>query len=131
MKFYLAIKYHPNNQNKGFIETLCSILADLGFHSTVIARDVEKWGTKKLGPQELMEYSFHAIDKCDVVLVEFSEKGVGLGIEAGYAFARSKPIIVIAKKGSEISTTLRGIANEVIIYHDFDELTENLKLLND
>ena len=131
MKFYLAIKYHPNNQNKEFIETLCSILADLGFHSTVVARDIEKWGTRKLGPQELMEYTFHAIDKCDVVLVEFSEKGVGLGIEAGYAFAKGKPIIVIAKTGSEISTTLRGIASEVIFYNHLDELTESLQLLKE
>lgn len=32
---------------------------------------------------ELMRVASGAIDECSAVVVEFSEKGVGLGIEAG------------------------------------------------
>ena len=57
------------------------------------------------------------------------EKGVGLGIEIGYAYAKGIPIIVIAKRGSEISSTLQGIARETFFYDRPEELTEKLKKL--
>jgi 2'-deoxynucleoside 5'-phosphate N-hydrolase len=56
------------------------------------------------------------IRSSDVLLLEFSEKGVGLGIEAGFAHASGKRIVVIAKTGSEISDTLAGISSEIHFY---------------
>ena len=50
------------------------------------------------------------------MIMECSEKGVGLGIEAGYAYANNIPIIGIARTGSDISTTLQGISQDVIFY---------------
>ncbi|MBS4535709.1 hypothetical protein GOQ29_08785 [Clostridium sp. D2Q-14] len=52
--------------------------------------------------------------------VRFS--GVGLGIEAGYASSREIPIITIAKEGSDISETLKGISKEIIFYKEPNEL---------
>ena len=63
-----------------------------------------------------------------MLLLEFSEKGVGLGIEAGYAYSKNKPIIVLAKEGSDISTTIKGISNEVIIYKNINEISKKINL---
>jgi len=57
-----------------------------------------------------------------VVLVDLTEKGVGLGIEAGYAYANGIPIVTIAQTGADISETLRGIASTVFFYTDYTDL---------
>ncbi|MEM7129012.1 MAG: hypothetical protein AAF702_21950 [Chloroflexota bacterium] len=84
---------------------------------------MEEWGAKHFSPQELMKRTFEIIDLCDICLIDLSEKGVGLGIEAGYAFAQGKPIYTIAKTGSDISTTLAGISTAVYHYQGMDDLT--------
>lgn len=55
-------------------------------------------------------------------IIDFTEKGVGLGIEAGYAYAKEIPVITIAKNGSDISETLKGISKEVFFYNNIDDL---------
>jgi nucleoside 2-deoxyribosyltransferase len=122
VKIYLAHKYHADSKNRAEIESLCDHLTALGHEVFCVVRDVEKWGALHFSAQELMERSFKLLDSCDTVLIELSEKGVGVGIEAGYAFARGIPIQVIAKKGSDISTTLQGIARRVTFYSAVSEV---------
>jgi hypothetical protein len=57
-----------------------------------------------------------------MIVIELSEKGVGLGIEAGYAFAKGIPIITIARTGSDISETLRGISQDIFFYESYTQL---------
>lgn len=114
MKAYLAIKYQADLSNRVLVEQLSTVLQDQGIQPFVMV--LEDTGTTN-DPVELMRKTFAAIDASDVVIVEFSEKGVGLGIEAGYAFARGKPIVVLARHGAMISETLRGIAKHVFFYH--------------
>lgn len=116
MQIYLAIKYDPRGENRPLIEEICGHLTSQGHQVTCVVRDIEKWGAITYVPAELMRLSLRAIDNADLVLVEFSEKGVGLGIEAGYAHAQGKPMIVVARQGSAISTTMQGIADQVIFY---------------
>lgn len=122
MKAYLAIKYHPDHQNRSWIENISAALAQNGFETVCIARDVEQWGQVHLSPAELMQRSFAEIETSDVVVVELTEKGVGVGIEAGYAYARCIPIITIARKGADISATLQGISQKLFLYDNTDEL---------
>jgi nucleoside 2-deoxyribosyltransferase len=35
-----------------------------------------------------MRLTFEKIDICDLVIIDLTEKSVGLGIEAGYAYAK-------------------------------------------
>ena len=72
---------------------------------------------------ELMQRSFQEIDASDVVLVDLTEKGVGIGIEAGYAFSKGIPVITIALARSDISTTLGGILTKVFWYANYDDLS--------
>jgi nucleoside 2-deoxyribosyltransferase len=134
MKAYLAIKYHPDNANRPRIEGISAALEMCGFQTVCIVRDVERWGQVQLDPAELMSRSFAELDGCDVVVVDISEKGVGVGIEAGYAYARRIPILTIVAhrcgalwEGADVPATLRGISREVFQYRQLGELVEFFK----
>ena len=120
MKIFLSIKYHDDHRNRQLIGDITQALLP---HKVIcIARDVEEWGDKKFGAAQLMQRTFSEIDSSDIVVVELSEKGVGVGIEAGYAAAKGKTIITVARRGADISETLKGISREVFIYQGVDEL---------
>lgn len=120
MKIFLSIKYHEDHRNRELIEDIAQALQP---HRVIcIARDVEEWGKKKFDAAQLMQRTFAEIDSSDIVIVELSEKGVGVGIEAGYARAKGKPIITVARSGADISETLKGVSREVFLYQDKGEV---------
>ena len=127
MKATIAIKYHPDNSNRPRIELISNALARSGIESFCVVRDLEHWGEVHFPPDELMRRAFAAIDACDLLVVDLSEKGVGVGIEAGYARARGIPIITIAQAGADISDTLRGVSQAVFWYESGDELAAFFK----
>lgn len=126
MKIYIGIKYYDDYRNKEIIDKISSILENMGHETICIVRDIENEGWMKYSPQELMELTFRKIDTCDLVIIDLTEKGVGLGIEAGYAYAKDIPIITIAKKGSNISETLVGISREMLFYDDINDIEKCL-----
>lgn len=79
-----------------------------GYETSCIVRDTEQWGLVKLKPHELLKTTFEEIDSCNIMIIDLSEKGVGLGIEAGYAFANGIPIITIAEEASDIKDNGRN-----------------------
>ena len=119
---YFGIKYHEDNRNRDEIDSLSVALINDGIETFCIVRDVEKWGDVQLSSQELMKITFDEIDKSDFVILEMTEKGVGLGIEAGYAIAKGKPVIVLTKEVQKLSNTMQGIANVVIQYSQPEEI---------
>ena len=119
---YFGIKFYEDNRNRDEINSISATLQDDGIHNICIARDVEKWGDVTLSSQELMRITFEEIEKSDFVILEMSEKGVGLGIEAGFAVAGNKPLIVLIKQGLKLSNTIQGIANIVIPYSQPNEI---------
>ena len=127
---YLAVKFHEDNKNRDTIEDIAKSIEKTEIELIIMARDYEKWGKVHFEPKELMELTFKLIKKSDLLIVEFSEKGVGLGIEAGYAYANKIPILVIAKENSNISNTLKGIADNIVFYKEANELTQKLKEIN-
>lgn len=125
MKVFISIKFYEDNRNQELINSISSIFEKKGFETICVIRDVEDWGQKRFETsEELMRKTFEEIDSSDLVVVELSEKGVGLGIEAGYAFAKGKPIVTIARTGSDISSTLQGISQQVFLYTQYDELEQ-------
>ena len=108
--------------NRSLIEALTAVLRQAGFQALVIVRDIEDWGEKSFSPQELMTHSKQAILKSEVVFVEASQKGVGVGIEAGMAYALVIPVVVLAKTGTKVSPGLLGIAQEVLYYSQVSDL---------
>lgn len=127
MRAYISIKYCADNSNRNCIEKIASALEQNGFETVCVTRDVEKWGQIELSPEELMQRTFTEIDLSHLIVIDLTEKGVGLGIEAGYAYAKGIPIAVIAKKGSDISATLQGISQQLFLYDEFDDLIRFFK----
>ena len=123
MRAYLGIKYHADNRNREVIEGISGVLTQCGAVTSYVARDLEKWGEVRLEARDLMQKTFRMIEGCDIVVIELSEKGVGLGIEAGYAYSKGLPVVTTARCGSDISETLRGISSRVAFYESFDDLS--------
>lgn len=119
---YLGIKFHADQRNRPLIEMITNALTQAGWTTQVIVRDVEQWGAVQFAPQELMSRTFAVIEASDIAVIDLTEKGVGLGIEAGYAVAKGIPVFTIARVGSDISTTLRGISQEVCLYRNEEDL---------
>ena len=128
---FMSLKFHDGDEDKKKIEDLTQALLKAEIQNFVMARDVEKYGQTVLpeGAKLMPDYAFPEMRKCDMLIVEFSEKGVGLGIGAGYAYAIGLPIYVIAKTGSDISLTISSLATEVFFYDDPQELTEKFKMI--
>lgn len=127
VRAYLSIKYHADHANRARIEALSEALLGIGIATFCVARDLEHWGARQLAARELMQQSLQAVLASDIVLIDLSEKGVGIGIEAGYAHAHGLPQIVIAPSTEALSTTLLGIADGVIVSTDLGDTIEQLR----
>jgi len=123
---FFALKFHDGDEDKAKVESIEKALNKAGITITLMARDVEKWGKAEIPEDKTLmtDYAFPAMQQCDCNIIEFSEKGVGLGINAGYCYAIGKPIFVIAKTGSDISTTISNLAAKVIFYDFPSDLIE-------
>lgn len=126
---FMSLKFHDGDSDKKKVDSLTDVLKVAGIKNVVMARDVEKWGNAEIprDKQLMPDFAFPAIEKCDMLICEFSEKGVGLGIGAAYAYAKRVPVYLIAKRGSDISTTMCNIANDIIFYDNLKELIEPFK----
>ncbi|MGJ5199638.1 hypothetical protein [Bradyrhizobium sp. HKCCYLRH1030] len=129
MQIYLAIKYYPDTSNRVLIEMIYRAVEASGFRCFCIAREVERWGKVQLDAHELMRHTFAVLSTSNAVLVEVSEKGVGIGIEAGFAAAKEIPVIAIARTGIQFPNTLMGIAGKSFNYRAEFDLAEQLKEL--
>lgn len=128
MKAYIGIKYYEDYRNKIIIDRISSVIEKIGYRTNCVVRDMQNQKIE-YSPQELMELTFKVIDESDLVIIDLTEKGVGLGIEAGYAFAKGIRIITIAKQGSDISETLMGISEKIFFYDDIEEIENLLKMV--
>lgn len=123
---FFALKFHEGDEDRAKVEAIESALNKAGVEITLMARDVEKWGEAYIpeGKALMRDYAFPAMMQCDCNIIEFSEKGVGLGMNGGFCYAIGKPIYVIAKTNSDISTTMANIATEIIFYDKPEDLVE-------
>ena len=90
---------------------------------------VDNYNFKPGDEKEMMNVAFEEIDKSDFLIVELSKKAIGVGIEVGYAFAKSKPIIYIKRKSVNNSTTVLGCSDFIIEYENASHLAEEIEKL--
>lgn len=74
-----------------------------------------------------MKATFDLIRSCDWLIVDLAEKGVGLGVEAGYAAALDIPVIAMLPYDTDLSTTIRGIASQVIRYQNSVDAADQVR----
>lgn len=66
------------------------------------------------------------IKSCDILIAEVTKKGIGIGIEVGYAKAMGKPVFYLRDAEAEHSTTVSGISDYRVIYVDENDLVAKL-----
>lgn len=102
MKAYIGIKLYPTHENMDSIDLLSRAVESASNETISMQRDVEVYGETTIGAAELMRRTCEIIDAYDLVVIELPEKGVGLGIEAGYAHGKGIPVVAVARPGREI-----------------------------
>jgi len=123
---FLSIKFYADQRNRAWVEALTAALAEHGLKVQCVVRDIENWGMVSLSAAELMQQTFDLLERCSLVVVNLSDKGVGLGIEAGYAYAHNIPVIAAVPQEADLSTTLSGISRWTIRYAGLEDLTRQI-----
>ncbi len=126
MKLYITTNFQEGNNRKE-IEELCGLMAQAGFEDFCFIRDVENYKKKFNNPYDLMRRAKDEIEKSDALLIDMTMKPTGRAVEAGIAFALNKKVVVIAKRGTLIKDTIRGIADRVIEYDTISDVVSSLR----
>jgi nucleoside 2-deoxyribosyltransferase len=78
------------------------------------------------------DHSLDAVKKSKLIVAEVSYPSLGTGVEIGIALRLNKKIICLAKKGSNVSSMVRGAAKKGLIRMiDYDNDEEALNKLRD
>jgi 2'-deoxynucleoside 5'-phosphate N-hydrolase len=76
------------------------------------------------------DHSVDAVKKSELIVAEVSYPSLGTGVEIGIALRLNKKIICLAKKGSNVSSMVRGAAKKGLIKMiDYDNDEEALNKL--
>jgi len=119
--------HFDQGRNKDEIEKLCLLLREAGFEDFCFIRDVEKYEKVFDEAGELMKRTGEEIKKSDYLLLDMTNKPTGRAVEAGMAYAMGKKVILIAKDGTVIKDSVRGIASGVIIYNELADIVAGLR----
>ena len=124
MKAYIAIPYQNRNDIREELDTITRILNQCGVSPFVF---VDQYSFKAEEEKQMMQRAIEAINESDWLIALASQKAIGIGIEAGYAKGKGKPVIYIRQIEAEHSTTLSGISDHQIIYIDLQDLAQKLQ----
>lgn len=126
MKAYISISY---SKRKFLQESLTVITSVLQEHSIepIIFTDLYKFEAAE--ERIMMQQAFTVIDDCDFLVAETSDKAIGIGVEAGYAKAKNKPVIYIRQQEADHSTTVSGTSDFQIIYTDAKDLKNQFSVV--
>ncbi len=123
MKAYIAISFSRRKLMDKEIAAIIGILDEFKIASFVF---VDHYKFDLSEERQMMQQAMAEMDNCDLLLAETSEKGIGIGIEVGYAKAKGKPVIYLRQQDAEHSSTVSGISDFQIIYLDIIELKKKL-----
>lgn len=123
MKAYIAVSFSDRKSLENEIATIQHILATFHIDNLVF---VDQYQFSLNQEKEMMQTALKEIQTCDFLLAETTYKGIGIGIEAGYAKGINKPVVYLRKSQSPHSSTLSGLSNYQIIYESPEDLPQQL-----
>lgn len=126
MKAYISISYQRRRSLNTAITAIMSVLEEHQVESFVF---VDHYKFEESQEEEMMRSALGELEQCDLLIAETSHKGIGIGIEAGYAKAKNKPVVYLRHKEAEHSTTLSGASDHRVIYKNTDDLQQQLVLI--
>ena len=130
MKFCIIYKYTTTKnkyQLEKDLEQLSSILSDMDHDSFIFDRDIKNWQNIEIPREESSTMVFSAMAECDGVIayVNHSELSEGMAMEAGYAKALNKKLIMVVKEGAS-SPRIRSVCDLYIEFEDVGDLESSL-----
>ncbi len=123
MKAYISVSFSKRKLVDKEITAIADTLNELNLSSFVF---VDNYKFDLTQERQMMEQAMVDIDKCDILIAETSDKGIGIGIEVGYAKAKGKTVIYLRQEDTEHSTTVSGISDFQIFYTDTTDLKKQL-----
>jgi 2'-deoxynucleoside 5'-phosphate N-hydrolase len=120
---YISIS---RSQRKMLEEALHAIVTTLARSGIVSFVFVDSHSFEDSQSAEMMDQAMKDIDQCDLLVAETSHKAIGIGVEAGYARAKGKPVIYLRQQDAEHSTTVAGISDFQVIYTNPADLKAQL-----
>lgn len=120
---YLAISLDHRPHLESVIQTLQSCLQKISIELFVF---VDHYHFDSNDEVKMMETAMLEIDRSDLLIAEVSVKAIGVGLEAGYAAAKNKPVWYLRNQNAPHSSTVSGIATERIFYLNEQDLADQL-----
>lgn len=123
MTAYISVSYSKRKSVEHELNTISSTLKAFGITPFIF---VDKYKFESSEEKQMMTQAMSDIDNCDILIAETSDKGIGIGIEVGYAKAKNKTVIYLRQKEAEHSTTVSGISDFQVIYDSPEDLHAQL-----
>ena len=127
MKIYITYKFSGEEPDsiKTKLLKIDEILKSKGYDTFIYFRDIQNWAVDNADAKQIMANACDNLKKADAVLclVDNENHSEGMLIEAGYAKALNKQVIVAVKTGAK-SFLLKGIADFLFEFKDFAEFKE-------
>lgn len=120
---YISISHSQRKMLEEALQAIITTLARSGIISFVF---IDSYHFDADQAAEMMEQAMKDIDQCDLLIAETSHKAIGIGVEAGYARAKNKPVIYLRQQDAEHSTTVAGISDFQVIYKNPADLKAQL-----
>ncbi len=122
-KVFISYSYKKREQFQNMDLEIKKALTRIGFEGYSFVFDQH---LKFKNDQEMMVKVLGKIDECDILIAELSDKQVGIGLEVGYAKAKNKRIIYIKRIDAAYSTTVGGVADDIIDYKNCTDLIKKI-----
>ena len=119
MTAYISISYSNRKNLQAEVDAIMEILQRYSITGFVFA---DAYSFNASQEKEMMAQAFTDIDRCVLLIAETSEKGIGIGVETGYAKAKGKPVIYLRNIAAAHSTTVSGASDFQIIYYEVADL---------
>jgi nucleoside 2-deoxyribosyltransferase len=126
MTAYISISYNKRQLLDSALTAIVDTLKAFEIHSFVFT---DKYKFDSGQERQMMLQAMEDIDNSDFLIVETSDKAIGIGVEAGYAKAKNKPVIYVRRANAEHSTTVSGISDYQLIYENERDLKTQLAVI--
>ena len=124
MKAYISVSLIKRKLVDQELNAIVETLNDFDISSLIF---VDHYSFDATQEQQMMQQAIIDINQCDLLIAETSHKGIGIGVEVGYAKARGKTVIYLRQQDAEHSTTVSGISDFQIIYFDVIDLKRQMR----
>lgn len=123
MQAYIAVSFNHYQAMQPVLNGIKAALERQGLRPFVFC---EHYTFTAAQEQEMMRQAFAEIDTACLLIAETTHKAIGIGVEAGYARGKGKPVIYIRRLDAPHSTTAAGASQYQVIYDDVDDLERQL-----